>query len=313
MSKVFTALGTMSGTSFDGIDLSIIITDGKKIIKIKKDFYYPYNPSFIDKLRKFKRKIQSIDKLSSIANLNSFKEISNEVTRYHLKAVKKIISKTKKKIDIIGFHGITVMHRPKNFFTLQLGNPLFLKKKLKTNIIFNFRKNDLENGGEGAPLTPIYHKAIVKKLKNKNSSVFINIGGISNLTFVSGNKFKAYDIGPGNCLLDQWINFFSKKKFDVKGSISRKGNIDYLIADSFIKKLIFLKKKNISFDTSDFSLNEFKDLKFYDGAATLAYITGKIIANSINDLQLDKNSNVYLTGGGRKNLTIFKNIKKKYF
>ena len=237
MTKIFTALGTMSGTSFDGIDLSIIITDGKKIYKIEKNEYYPFNNNLIKKLKDFKKKIQFINELNSISKLKSFKLISDEITKCHIIASKKIISKFKKKIDIIGFHGITIIHKPKKNFTLQLGNPIYLKEKLKTKIVFNFRDQDIINGGEGAPLTPIYHLALTKKLKNKKHSVFINIGGISNLTFINNNKLIAYDIGPGNCLLDSWIGYFLKNKYDTKGSISKKGNIDYLIANSFIEKL----------------------------------------------------------------------------
>jgi anhydro-N-acetylmuramic acid kinase len=312
MSIKFNAIGLMSGTSFDGIDVSIISTDGVNVYKIYQEFYFPFNKNFQIKLKKFKEKINFLNNKKNVKSSKEFKELSHECTAYHISAVKKILLTFKKKIDVIGFHGITVLHKPQKKFTLQLGEPQLIKKKFNCKVVFNFRDNDLLNGGEGAPLTPVYHQALCKKFKSDKPFFFINIGGISNLTYIFNKKIHAFDIGPGNCLLDSWIDYFDRySKNDLNGSISKKGKVNISMVNSFIDKLDYLKKKKISFDTSDFSLSEFRGLDLFDGAATLAFLTGKIIANAINELNYkNKFADVYIAGGGRKNLSIIKSIQE---
>ena len=312
MSNTFIALGMMSGTSFDGIDVSIIRTDGITVHQIYQELYFPFNKNFQIKIKKFKEKINFLTNKKSIQENKEFKQLSLECTKHHINAINRSLLTFKKKIDVIGFHGITVLHKPERKFTLQLGEPELIKKKFNCKVVFNFRDNDLVNGGEGAPLTPVYHQALCNKFKINKPFFFINIGGISNLTYVFNKKIKAYDIGPGNCLLDSWISYFAKNtKKDLNGSISKKGKVNISMINSFIEKLDYLKKTKISFDTSDFSLSEFRGLDLFDGAATLAYLTGKIIANSINEFcYKNKNAYIYIAGGGRKNLSIIKAIEE---
>ena len=308
MRKIYSALGMMSGTSFDGIDLSIIETDGIEYLKIKKNFYYPFDTKTKNILIKCKRKINNSN-FNKISKSKFFLDASRIITLLHAKAANNLIKSYKKNIDLIGFHGVTIFHNPKFQKSIQLGNPDLLKELLKISVVFNFRENDLKNGGQGAPLIPIYHKVLFKKIKEKKPTIFLNIGGISNYTFIDKNKIFASDIGPGNCLLDQWISIHTGKAFDKNGTISSKGRVDLNFVNNFLDRYnYFEKKKNIAYDTSDFNISELRGFNIEDGAATLAYLSAQLISNKIN--KFTKVKNVYLGGGGRKNLFLVKLIKE---
>ena len=307
MSKIFTALGMMSGTSFDGMDLSIIETDGKDYLRLKKNFYYPYDNKIKKLLHNCKKKLK--DKNSKdILTSSLFKESSRIITMLHAKAAGVILSAYKKNVHLVGFHGVTIDHKPSKKRTIQLGDPLLLKQIINVPIVFNFRQNDLKNGGQGAPLIPVYHRALAKKIKEKKPTLFINIGGISNFTYVNNNKMFASDIGPGNCLLDEWIASHTNLSFDKNGIMSSKGTVDFHFVNTFVDRLKHFEKNNISYDTSDFSISELRGLSVEDGAATLSYLTAQLIVDLINSYP--KVNNVYFGGGGRKNAFLIKTIKK---
>ena len=158
MSKEYTCLGMMSGTSGDGVDASIIRSNGLDKFTILKEKYYEYEDKIFRSYHDLKRKINSIDDLENFST--SIKELENTITMFHAKAVKDI--STGLKLDLIGFHGQTLYHNPQEKISLQLGNGNLLSQLTKNKIVFNFRKNDIQNGGEGAPLTPVYHKFIIK-------------------------------------------------------------------------------------------------------------------------------------------------------
>ena len=307
MGRIYTSLGTMSGTSFDGIDLSIIETDGKNHLVLKKDLYCPYSYQIKSQLKKFKKKLSSKN-YKDMLKSKSFLELSRVITLLHAKAATKLIKIYKKKIDVVGFHGVTVLHDPKKKITIQLGDPSLLRQLLQTSVIFNFRQNDLNNGGQGAPLIPIYHKAISAKIKEKKPCLFINIGGISNFTYINNRKMFATDIGPGNCLLDEWMLLNSGKDFDKDGKTSAKGTINFNLIANFLDRFDYFHKKNTSYDTGDFNISELRGLSLEDGAATLSYLSAILIADTIK--KYNNIDNVYFGGGGRKNLFIMKVIKK---
>jgi anhydro-N-acetylmuramic acid kinase len=307
MNTIYTALGMMSGTSFDGIDLSIIETDGKDYLRLKKNFYYPYDPKIKKLLHNCKKKLSNKDS-KAILKSSLFKESSREITMLHAKAAHSILRTYKKKVHLVGFHGVTIDHNPSKKKTIQLGDPLLLKQMINLPIVFNFRQNDLKNGGQGAPLIPVYHRALAKKIKEKKPTLFINIGGISNFTYINKNKMFASDIGPGNCLLDEWINSNTSMPYDKNGKMSSKGIVDFNFINNFIDRLEHFEKRNVSYDTSDFSISELRGLSVEDGAATLSYLAAQLIADLINSYP--KVNNVYFGGGGRKNSFLMKVIKK---
>ena len=225
--------------------------------------------------------------------------------------------------EIIGFHGQTIFHNPEEKISIQLGDGNLLSKLTKKTVIYNFRKNDLNNGGQGAPLTPIFHESLRNKIFGDDIPViFINLGGITNVTcFHSAKNFDkamfANDIGPGNCLIDEWLRKNSKKKMDENGLIARSGKINELILNQAIDN--FEGKLNNSLDIKDFDISFVRGLSLEDGASTITNFTAEIISLGLKNL-LDKNKyfssdyffpNFIVCGGGRKNKYLIDLIKKK--
>ena len=208
MNKSFNSLGLMSGTSGDGIDASVIETDGKTQYKVLKNQFFEYPYSITRKIHKLKEEITNPNEL--LTHSKDIELIAEQITDYHANAANEMIHKHD--IDLIGFHGQTIYHNSDQKISKQIGFGEKLSKITNKTVICNFRENDLNNGGEGAPLAPIFHKLLVKQNKIKIPVSIINIGGISNITSIN-NNFSMYsrDIGPGNCLIDKWIRLKSKK------------------------------------------------------------------------------------------------------
>ena len=319
MNKIYTALGTMSGTSLDGIDFSIIETDGEDYLNIISSEYLEFSNNLKDRISNLKLKIKSTDECRAIIKSNEYKELSREITLLHYEGIQTIITHVHQiPIHVVGFHGITLWHKPEDKFTHQLGDPLLLKKKFnkyshlkKSSLIFDFRKNDILNGGQGAPLTPLYHRAIMMHLKIVDPRLIVNIGGIINVTYLNRGNIFSTDIGPGNCLIDKWIKKNFNKNFDKDGKISLEGRVNKIIANNFLNRLsIFKKQKNVSYDTSDFDLSEFKKLSPKNGAMTLSYISAKTILNYAKNLDVKI---IILCGGGRHNQAILNILKDDKF
>ena len=301
MNKIYNSIGTMSGTSFDGVDVSLITTNGQDVYEVKDNLYEKFNDQLKSNLKTLKNSLKNYKDVDTIKENKLFIEVENQVIDLHIKLIKELILKSKEKINIIGFHGITLFHDAKNKFTFQMGNITKLSKNLKLPVVYNFRHNDLKHGGHGAPLTPIFHKLILNKLKleNKIFNGIINIGGISNITYLKNNRIFATDIGPGNCLIDEWCNKFYNINFDESGKISSQTKPDLIIANNFIDRFNF--DKNLSFDFNDFSISEFRNLDKDIGLSTLTYITANLILTFLNEKKI---SRVIISGGGRKNKTL---------
>ena len=321
MGKIYTALGLMSGTSMDGVDASIIRSDGHSKFHKSLDEYCEFDADLSKKLVNLRNQVLLEDDLINLTE--ELKDLEREITIFHSKIANKISSKYRKNtgedIDIIGFHGQTIFHNPKNKITKQLGDGNLLSQLTKKNVVYDFRQNDIKNGGQGAPLTPIFHNLLANLIYNENKEKFfnlLNIGGISNLTnTVKENdllkkEIEAFDIGPGNCLIDEWIKQKSEKKFDEGGLIGRSGKIDKLILNQAIENFRFISYEK-SLDIKDFDISFVKGLSLEDGCATLTNFTAYLIAEGIKfcNKKNEDNSNRYLVcGGGRKNIFLIENI-----
>ena len=313
MSKEYTCLGMMSGTSGDGVDASIIQSDGLDKFTILKEKYYEYDESLFRDYHDLKKKINSSNDLKKY--FSSIKKLENTITIFHAKVVQDIIKSFE--IDLIGFHGQTIYHNPQEKISLQLGNGNLLSQLTKKKIVFNFRQNDIDNGGEGAPLTPIFHKYLIKSKKIELPACMLNIGGISNLTLIhnlSSHKITSQDVGPGNCLINAWIQNHTNKKFDFEGRISNIGKINEIILEQALEnhENNFQRRKNISLDINDFDISFARGLSLEDGAATLTAFTAKIITSKINFLLREYNNKkikILICGGGRKNKSLLKQIE----
>ena len=312
MSKSYYSLGLMSGTSMDGVDASVIQTDGKSKYKAILDKYFEYPQVTYKQLTKLRDKIKSSRDLKKFST--EIKNVEKEITLFHAKAVNQILKKAKVNVNFIGFHGQTIYHNAKERISKQLGDGKLLSKITKKKVVYDFRQNDLKNGGNGAPLVPIFHQLIVKKNKMPLPVIILNIGGIANATFIDvENNIFSRDIGPGNCLIDEWIRIKSKNgfKYDKNGSIAKSGKIKNKIMHKGL--LAFEKIDNLpydpTFDIKDFDTSFVKTLSIKDGAATLTEYTSIILSRSLHFTAWGPLDTVLITGGGRKNKFLISRIK----
>ncbi len=308
--KEFIALGIMSGTSIDGLDFSLIKSDGKDKIQILINHYFKFSLKTKLKIKNFIEK-NTLNN-SFLKNSSSYERFNSQFSIYLLKKINFFFSLYNfnvNDVDVIGIHGNTILHRPSKGFSVQLGNAEMIAEKLKKPIICNFRNKDISLGGEGAPLVPIFHRAIFSK-RNHNI-VVINIGGISNFTFLGGKKrIFASDIGPGNSLIDKLCIKYFQKDFDKSGKLASKGKVIPKYIEALENKKIFKKKFPISFDSRNFDLKNFylKNLNKYDNLRNLTYLTAKIISNLKK--RLSKNINYWiLSGGGTNNFTMMSDLR----
>ena len=316
MEKIYTALGLMSGTSMDGIDASIIKSNGEDKYEVVFDQYFEYDDEIYRELVNIRNKINLSKDLK--ANSILLDDIERKITLFHASISKQIIDNYSFDVDLIGFHGQTIFHNATEKISRQLGDANLLSSLLKKKIVYNFRENDMLNGGQGAPLAPIFHQLLANKIKIKLPACILNIGGIANITIISSNDFndlKSYDIGPGNCLLDEWVRKNSKERFDKNGEMAKAGKTSDIILKQAIDNFDSIKiNKNLSFDIKDFNLNFVRGLSLEDGLSTLTDFTAYLISQSIiNSINFDKvkQLNVLICGGGRKNLTLTSSIKDK--
>ena len=316
--KVFTSIGLMSGTSMDGVDLSVIKSDGNDQFSSIYDTYKEFDDGLYNQL------IGLRDKISNSIDLDTYSkeinDIEKEFTLFNSHLINEVIKNINEDIDLIGFHGQTIFHDPKIQISKQLGDGRLLSSLFKKIVINNFRQNDLNHGGQGAPLTPIFHslisKIIQKKFKLKFPICIINIGGITNITQFKEDhdksmNFFAYDVGPGNCLIDNWVRNNLKSKFDKDGKYANTGKVDDLILNQAIDNFE-IKSYETSLDTKDFDTSFVKGLSFEDGCATLSKFTAYLIADGLTKInQKDEvNPNQYIfCGGGRKNKFLMQSIK----
>ena len=317
MSEEYTSLGLLSGTSGDGVDASIIQSNGDFKYEIIRDKYYEYDSQIYQNIHRLKEKIHNFNDLKNLSV--ELGDLEKKITLFHAKVVKEIDDENKN--DIVGFHGQTIYHNSQEKISKQLGDGKLLSQLTKKKIVYNFRQNDITNGGEGAPLTPIFHQLLSTKYKLDLPTCILNIGGISNITIINepvgSYGFTSRDIGPGNCLIDSWIRKNSKYKFDKDGILAATGKRNDIILeqaqDLFSNRL---NQKKLSFDVNDFDVSFARGLTLEDGAATLTEFTARIIGTALSSLLSNVENKIWkvlVCGGGRKNKILIETIKMNIF
>ena len=302
--KVYTALGLMSGTSLDGVDIAVIETDGVDI--------FGFGPSQGSEFDDDALALRLATKAAVAWGAkgpppNSLMAQTNLVDTLHIQAVEDIISDQSCEFDLIGYHGQTVFHlaptKNKLGRTLQLGNGQTLADHFNAPVAYDFRTADVQSGGQGAPLAPIYHEALVRYSKLEGRVAVLNIGGVSNVTAIEDGKIIwATDCGPGNGPLDSWIELKTGRNFDLDGRLSKKGEVEHGIINQWLEQDFFKRDIPRSADRYDFDvLPDMRNLSSEDGAATLASFCAQSIAQDISKFDADT---VIVCGGGRKNPTI---------
>ena len=306
--KIYTVLGIMTGTSMDGIDLSLVKTDGKNYISIISEKSYQYSLIIQKKLKNIvEKKPNEINKI--IKYFNKFEKQINQII---IKKINKFFTEfdiKKNKVELIGLSGQTVYHNPQKKITIQLGSAEKISNFFKIKVISNFREKDINNGGEGAPIGAYYHRYLINTINRK--AVIVNIGGVSNFTQIKNRNLFSSDIGPGNAIIDDLSIYFYNKKFDKDGLFAKKGNLNKKILNKFKKDIFFRKKLPKSLDRNYFKLyiNLLKKIKKNDAINTALYFTIFSIEN-IFKIKSNKYINeLILTGGGRKNKFLLKILK----
>ncbi len=312
MQEIFTSLGLMSGTSGDGVDASIVSSDGISQFEVIKNKYYEYDTEIYKAIHHLKEKISNKNDLNRLSN--QLKDLERKITLFHAKIINDL--KLKNTDVLIGFHGQTIYHNSYEKISKQLGDGKLLNQLTNKKIVFNFRKKDMENGGEGAPLTPIFHQLLASLYKISLPVCILNIGGISNITIINksigSTDLHSKDLGPGNCLIDSWVRKNSNQKFDDSGKLAALGKRNDIIFEQAQELYINRNNKNkLSFDVNDFDISFSRGLSLEDGAATLTDFTASIIADSLSE-ELAKHEavkEILICGGGRKNKILLKTIK----
>ena len=300
------AIGLMSGTSMDGIDVAALETDGETVAATGPSLSVPYEAAF-------RRRIEAaLDTAKSIVKREErpgdLADLEREITLRHADAVRKFLQVAKpewQRPDVVGFHGQTVLHRPHLGVTVQLGDGALLANETGIAVVHDMRANDMKHGGQGAPLVPAYHAALAHSLPKEFAGdfpiVFVNVGGISNITYVpaSGDPI-AFDTGPGNTLIDQWVSSEGGVPFDAGGAIASEGGIDRTVVERYLDNPFFKKSGPKSLDRNDFTLELARGLELADGARTLAAVSAEAILKSVDHLP-DAPKLWVVCGGGRKN------------
>jgi len=316
MEKFYTSLGLMSGTSMDGVDASVIRSDGENNYEPIFDKYFEYDEVIYSDLLNLRDKINSTKDLT----INSYQisELERKITLFHAKISKEIIKNAGIDVNLVGFHGQTIFHNAQEKISKQIGDGNLLSSLLKKEVVYNFRENDILNGGQGAPLAPIFHNLLVNQNQIKRPACVLNVGGIANITLVvskNNEDLKSFDVGPGNCLLDEWVRRHTQMKYDENGKASSIGKTSEIILNQAIDNFDNMSnQKKISFDIKDFDLSFVKGLSYEDGLSTLVDFTAIIIYQSILKLiKIKENEKLFIIvcGGGRKNLSLMNSISKR--
>lgn len=300
MQKGFTALGLMSGTSMDGVDAAILRTDGIHILEHGPVAGLTYSDDNRDILQ------EAIDAAAHWPGGPEPQPIYRAaalVSDTHARLVNRLLDSAGLEahdIDFLGFPGQTILHQPQNGRTIQIGDAQALADLTGIDVIADFRLKDVEEGGEGAPLAPIYHQAMVRSSELKEPVAIVNIGGVGNVTYISGEEILAFDTGPGNGLIDEWMSDKTGRQFDEGGKIAALGTVDRHTLQIMLDNPWFLRKPPKSLDRYDFSGEFVSRLSIEDGAATLTAFTAAAIANCIDHLP-ENPATWVICGGGRHN------------
>jgi len=288
------AIGLMSGTSLDGIDAAIIETDGDGVMAFGETISIPYPEPFRETLHQLLG--------HNPTDLSNIQCVIDDLTIRHAETVKALLEKAGLKaeqVDVVGFHGQTLFHDPDNAITCQIGDGASLAKLTDIPVVNDFRSNDVSHGGEGAPLAPAYHVALSRDLERPIA--FLNIGGVANLTWISPDGGAvAFDTGPGNALIDDWVLLHAGAVMDEDGALARAGKVDEAALEKLLDHPYFLRPYPKSLDRDAFDVTPVTGLSVEDGAATLSAFTSAAVSEAARLLPA-KPLKWLVCGGGRHN------------
>jgi anhydro-N-acetylmuramic acid kinase len=312
MTMMMTAIGLMSGTSLDGVDVALIETDGKRVKSFGPSGYRPYTENERGLLRQ--ALTEAVNLPQRDARPGILREAERAVTIAHAEAVAAFTAQnhiTCENIDIVGFHGQTVLHRPERRLTVQIGDAAALAKAIHIPVMYDFRAADVAAGGQGAPFVPVYHRALAQSLQREGPIIVVNIGGVSNISYIDGNDaLIACDTGPGNALLDDFMFRVTGRRFDAEGRMAAQGTADEAWVARALELPFFARPPPKSLDRNDFGRLDLGDMSPADGAATLTAFTAAAIGRIVPLLPKTPRSWI-VAGGGARNHTMMRMLRQR--
>lgn len=308
---VWRALGLMSGTSLDGIDVAVIETDGERVLKRGFSATYPYSEAVRDKLRASLDEAAEIGERSArpgrLGLLEQYLTELNAEAASHYLADHEIAPDS---IDVVGYHGQTVLHHPEAGLTVQLGDGNLLARRLGMPVVYDLRAADMAAGGQGAPLAPAYHRALAAEITERPVAV-LNLGGVANVTWIGDDgELIAFDTGPASAMIDDWVATKLGQPFDAGGRLAAAGTVHERIVAEWLALPYFAEAPPKSLDRNAFSLAPVADLSGLDGAATLTAFSAAAVAASIPHLPAPPRLWI-VSGGGRRNDTLVAQIRER--
>ncbi|MCK0069870.1 anhydro-N-acetylmuramic acid kinase [Kordiimonas laminariae] len=315
--EVKCAIGLMSGTSMDGVDAAMLYTDGVRIERMGPSLTIEYPQDLRDRIRKGLDLAYSAGPDDDVHPC--IRELETEITDWHGHAVEELLSVTGQKpdeIDLIGFHGQTLTHRPDRGWTWQIGDGGRLAGKTGITVVNDFRTADVKNGGEGAPLVPLYHAALLARARKHQTVAVLNIGGVANVTWVSfenredGPEIIAFDTGPGNAMLDDWAKIHTGEPCDTDGALAARGRSHDEVVMGLLASPYFDEEPPKTLDRDDFNIQTVRGLSPEDGAASLTDFMVESVVAAQSHFPKPPEA-WFVCGGGRHNPTIMRRLRKR--
>ncbi|WP_271300584.1 anhydro-N-acetylmuramic acid kinase [Sphingomonas sp. CV7422] len=300
------AIGLMSGTSLDGIDAALIETDGEGMVRPIAFRGEAYSDAARAQLAAATTLALTFDRPRASPDLVAAGEL---IDRTHAFAVHKLLREAGVEaaaVEVIGYHGQTVAHRPDRGWTWQVGDGAVLARATGITVVSDFRSADVAAGGQGAPLLPVYHAALVAALERPVA--VLNLGGVGNITYVGADgALVAFDTGPANGLIDSWVEAETGARFDADGALAAAGRVDEAVLTGMLDHPFFDLAPPKSLDRNDFTIQPARGLAAADGAATLTAFTAASVTEAIDRLPA-RPKRLIVAGGGRHNPVLLRMI-----
>ncbi|MGO8739465.1 anhydro-N-acetylmuramic acid kinase [Rhodoblastus sp.] len=312
MPKIFRAIGAMTGTSMDGVDLAYLETDGRQALKFGPTASF----RFSDEERALLRAAMEAAKFLGRRDERPGPLEAAEalITRRHVETIGDFLARAHIKaeaVDVIGFHGQTVLHRPERGLTVQIGDGAALARAIGIDVVYDLRAEDMAAGGQGAPLVPVFHRALAENSGAALPLLLVNIGGVANFTYVAeGADPIACDAGPGNALLDDLMLLRAGAAMDLDGACARSGAVDEPALAALMSHSFFAQMPPKSLDRNAFSSEPVSKLATPDAAATLTAFTASGILAHLKFLP-ETPRMIVLCGGGARNPAIVEALARR--
>lgn len=306
------AIGMMSGTSLDGVDAALIKTDGERVDELGPTAYRPYTD---DERSALKDALAAARDLTDrTARPPAIAAAEALITAIHAEVVEALLAAHKidrTSIAVVAFHGQTIVHRPERRLTVQIGDGRALATQIGIPVAYDFRAADVAAGGEGAPLVPVFHRALVRRLGSAHPVAVLNVGGVANITFIDqDNELIACDTGPGNALIDDFVRKRSGKPYDRDGALAAQGEVDASLIAEVLGRAYFDRAPPKSLDRDAFADVDLAGFSVCDGAATLTALTAACVARAVAHLPSPPLRWI-VAGGGARNPTLMKMLNER--